>query len=88
MPKPRRITLPLLRVPDDRSIAEKLRQKLAGELTGPGADLETRKRDLRIRILALQGCLRGGPLTEGRFPTAEGHITSAITALQRELDRL
>lgn len=92
MPKPRRITLPLPRMPDDRSIADKLRAKLAGELAGPAVDVETKKRDLRERIQALKAQLRGGPLTVmvgGRSEvTAEGHISNAVTLLTRELERL
>lgn len=41
--------------------------------------------DLRERLKLLKAAQRGGPLTKGTKPTAEGLITSAITLLEAEL---
>jgi hypothetical protein len=42
--------------------------------------------DIRDRIALLQQASRiGEPLTDGRAPSAQGHITSAIAALRRRL---
>jgi hypothetical protein len=44
--------------------------------------------DLRKRLRHPQSALRNEPLTEGTQPTADGHIRSAITKLERRLEAL
>jgi hypothetical protein len=43
------------------------------------------RQDLRDRIKLLEQASRPEPLTEGRQPSAQGHIVSALTALKRRL---
>ncbi len=44
--------------------------------------------DLAERIKLLRAALRTGPGTEGRELTADGHITSAISKLERRRAQL
>lgn len=74
---------------DESVLDAELRRALDATKAREGTPIDAELADLRDRIEHLRAASRpGGPLTDKDGPTAQGHILSAITKLERQLELL